>query len=162
MEKSVKILLKFCWSRGAADRAAELHLHEVAEVHRLAEVYRALFPRREFSAGSTSNFASKYAFCSLFQDLQENHHLAYRFCSFLRFFCKMSASSFFRQCFEEVLHNFQYYFLQTFPKVLFLFARMSLRGIPFFKNDYLQYFADFCRMLQNFVRCEKCLSFMLY
>ena len=32
--------------------------------------------RGSFSAGSTPIFTSKYAFCSVFQDLQENHLLA--------------------------------------------------------------------------------------
>ena len=32
-----------------------------------------------FSAGSTPIFASKYAFCSIFQNLQENHLLASKF-----------------------------------------------------------------------------------
>ena len=37
-----------------------------------------------FSAGSTPIFASKYAFCSIFQNLQENHLLASKFCKFLK------------------------------------------------------------------------------
>ena len=36
-----------------------------------------------FSAGSKPIFASKYAFCSIFQNLQENHLLASKFCKFL-------------------------------------------------------------------------------
>ena len=36
-----------------------------------------------FSAGSKPIFASKYAFCSLFQNLQENHLLASKFRTFL-------------------------------------------------------------------------------
>ena len=36
-----------------------------------------------FSAGSTPIFASKYAFCSIFRNLQENHLLASKFGKFL-------------------------------------------------------------------------------
>ena len=50
--------------------------------------------RGSFSAGSTPIFASKYAFCSIkfFQNLQENHLLASKFCKFLqepKCFCKI-------------------------------------------------------------------------
>ena len=38
--------------------------------------------RRSFSAGSTPIVASKYAFCSIFQELQENHLLASKFAKF--------------------------------------------------------------------------------
>ena len=37
-----------------------------------------------FSAGSTPIFASKYAFCSIFRDLQEYHLLASKFCKLLQ------------------------------------------------------------------------------
>ena len=42
-----------------------------------------------FSAGSKPIFASKYAFCSVFQNLQENHLLASKFCKFLLKNCKI-------------------------------------------------------------------------
>ena len=41
--------------------------------------------RDSFSAGSTPIFASKYAFFSIFRDLQEYHLLASKFC---KIFCK--------------------------------------------------------------------------
>ena len=42
--------------------------------------------RGSFSAGSTPLFASKFAFCSIFQDLQEYHLLANKFANV----CKIS------------------------------------------------------------------------
>ena len=51
-----------------------------------------------FSAGSKPIFASKYAFCSIFQNLQENHLLASKFCKFLPKFCKKKKTIFWKFC----------------------------------------------------------------
>ena len=59
---------------------------------------RAIGPRHHhsfrgsLSAGSTPIFASKYAFCIIFQDLQVNHLLASKVCKLLQIFsefCKI-------------------------------------------------------------------------
>ena len=60
--------------------------------------------RGSFSAGSKPIFASKYAFCSIFQNLQENHLLASKFCKFLPKICKTLKIC---DIFWEILHKFQ-------------------------------------------------------
>ena len=102
--------------------------------------------RGSFSAGSTPIFACRYAFCSIFQDLQENHLLASKFAKndskflriFLLLFCKMSL--------KDLEH------LQNVTK--------KLRNFRFLQ---IIYFAKFCGTflknsvtLQNFVKFEKC------
>ena len=112
MQKSTKILLKFdeistkfCnhlaeisnQARGRRPRAGQVvpahgHLRAVLLLLRGADGGRRLAAvsatthhsfRGSFSAGSTPIFASKYAFFSIFQNLQENHLLASKFSKFL-------------------------------------------------------------------------------
>ena len=65
--------------------------------------------RSSFSAGSTPIFASKYAFFSIFQALQENHLLASKFAKFCKNFtefCKILRifRNFQKKC--KILKNF--------------------------------------------------------
>ena len=61
-----------------------------------------------FSAGSKQIFASKYAFLSIFRNLQENHLLASKFYKFLLKICKnlQKFLTFFGK-FRKILQNFQ-------------------------------------------------------
>ena len=71
-----------------APRGACCALHPPARLATRSNKFRG-----SFSAGSTPIFASKYAFCSIFQDLQENHLLASKFAKCLQIFsefCKFS------------------------------------------------------------------------
>ena len=87
--------------------------------------------RGSFSAGSTPILASKYAFCSIFQDLRENHLLASKFERFLQNFAKFQIFSEFRKLVENILENFRT--VATFYK--------NLQNL----QKFLQNFAKFCR-----------------
>ena len=80
-----------------------------------------------FSAGSTPIFASKYAFCSIFQDLQNYHLLASTFAEFCKF-----------------PRTFQGFEKKKFTKI----AKIA---------SFLQNFAKFCKILQIFNRICKIL-----
>ena len=94
-QKIVKILLKFdniiaistaSPQARAAVRTADLR---AGSQPRCREPHHHSF-RSSFSAGSTPIFASKYAFCSIFQNLQEYHLLASKFKKCRQIFCKIS------------------------------------------------------------------------
>ena len=155
----VKILLKFSCSEhlgpGAHDVVAEVPGVEAAAVEdrpfKLPGGRRVVQPAPflevpaatrhsfggSFSAGSKLIFASKCAFCSIFQNVQETHFLASKFCKFLP---KMS--------------NLLQIFVGTFKQIL---------RLEFFKNPACihkknpqKFSQDFSRMLQKFVDLEKC------
>ena len=89
-----------------------------------------------FSAGSKPIFASKYAFFSIFQNLQENHLLASKFGKFLPKNWK-------------ILQNF-WHFLANFAK----FCKIFRNPQNFCKilQNFLQNFTEMCRfwkMLKN-------------
>ena len=94
--------------------------------------------RGSFSAGSKPIFASKAAFFSIFQNLQENHHLASKFWKFL----------------PKNWKN-----LQTFWHFLANFAKFCKN----FRNPqkFSKILQNFCRILQKCVDFEKCWK-MLY
>ena len=97
-----------------------------------------------FSAGSTPIFASKYAFFSIFRDLQEYHLLASKFCKFLQNFCKK---------FAKILQNLQKFseffkilkilpnFCQNFAKILPKFCKICSR-----EDDFLVDLEKCCKM----------------
>ena len=85
-----------------------------------------------FSAGSTPIFASKHAFFSIFQNLQENHLLASKFCKFLQKFAKKLT------------------LVCKFCKILQFFAIFSE-----IRKNVAKICRIVCRILQKFVDFEK-------
>ena len=75
--------------------------------------------RGSFSAGSTPIFASKYSFCSIFQNLQENHLLASKFVKILQNFAELCTNLTFGGKFCKTL-QFQIFlkFCRTFYRIL--------------------------------------------
>ena len=103
--------------------------------------------RGSFSAGSTPIFASKHAFFSIFQDLQEYHLLASKFAKFLRSlseFCKhfgiflenSKESDFFFKILQ-ILHRIFTDFCRISPSPLWAFE--VLRGLKSLKEKMEQY-----------------------
>ena len=87
--------------------------------------------RGSFSAGSTPIFASKYAFCSIFRDLQENHLLASKL---LQKFCEHLA---------EIYEN-----VQNFSKFAFFFKSLPKFWQRFAEeNDFLVDLEKCCKMI---------------
>ena len=78
--------------------------------------------RGSFSAGSTPIVASKYAFCSIFQALQENHLLASKF-------AKLGRIS------------------RNFAKMLIIFWKFSEK-----MQNFEKFYKIFAKFLQNFVK----------
>ena len=74
-----------------------------------------------FSAGSKPIVASKYAFCSVFQNLQENHPLASKFCKFLQELPKLLQKK--KNILGQILQNQKFYkssrlFCRNLPNLL--------------------------------------------
>ena len=86
-----------------------------------------------FSAGSKPIFASKVAFFSIFQNLQENHLLASKFCKFLPKSWKKLQK---KEIFWQILANF---------------AKCSD-----IRKFLVKFCGIFCRILHNCVDFEKC------
>ena len=87
--------------RGAQPSGALLEAGEVMTLshrqgHRAATTLHSF--RGSFSAGSRPILTSKYAFFSIFRDLQENHLLASKFCKLLQTFCKRFAKALQKFC----------------------------------------------------------------
>ena len=90
-----------------------------------------------FSAGSKPIFASKAAFFSIFQNLQENHLLASKFWKFLPKNWKIL---------QKFCKNFD-----IFWQILQNFAKFSE-----IRKNFAKFCRIFCRILQKCVDFEKC------
>ena len=131
-----------CASRKRASKWIRQGSAQLAPVWRGAELHRrSPLPTRvsdsfrgSFSAGSTPIFASKYAFCSIFQNLQEYRLLASEFGKFL-------------------LKNRKNLQILTF---FANFAKLSKIFRKFNPQFFCKILENFCRILQKCVDFEKC------